>query len=97
MMRGQNGVGPMTVRLNRERDFAVFDSLPPEVRRAMNESMFKRQAAEVAAMVHKVGAERVCQLLPIADQRFLESEAETLRRLEVDRQRRRQPWKDWTP
>lgn len=96
-MHGQNGTGPMTVRLNRERDFEVFDALPAEVRRALNESMFKRQATEIAAMVAKVGAARVVQLLPIADQRFLETEVETTRRLEEARQRRREPWKDWTP
>lgn len=74
MIRGANGTGPMTMLVSRERDFAVFDTLPPVVRQALNEAMFKYVAADVAALVATVGPDRVAAALPASDQRLLEKE-----------------------
>jgi hypothetical protein len=77
MTHGANGTGPMSMLVSRERDFAVFDTLPEVVRQALNEAMFKYVAADVAALVATVGPDRVAAALPASDQRLLEKERGT--------------------
>ncbi|HKT52853.1 MAG TPA: hypothetical protein VJP88_00260 [Caulobacteraceae bacterium] len=61
--RGGNGTGPATVHVSREQDMAIFDSLPPQVRRAMSESWFNRTAVGVRPQIATIGAERAAVLL----------------------------------
>lgn len=63
MSRVGNGTGPATVNISREADMAIFDSLPPEVRRAMSESWFNRTANGVRPQIATIGAERAAALL----------------------------------
>lgn len=71
---GHNGTGPDTVLVSRERDFAIFDELPPRVRKALNEAVFKYCAAEVAATVITFGEDRIAAAIPTVDQRMLNKE-----------------------
>lgn len=61
--RGGNGTGPATVHVSREQDMAIFDSLPPQVRRAMSESWFNRTAVGVRPQLATIGADRAAMLL----------------------------------
>lgn len=74
MKHGANGTGPISVDVSRERDFEVFDELPAEVRKALNEASFKYLSLDVAALVATIGAERVAAAMPLSDRRLLEKE-----------------------
>jgi hypothetical protein len=74
MPHGHNGTGPVTVRVSRDADFEAFDRLPPEVRHALNNTVFKYIASEIAIQVRSLGPQRVAELMPLVDQRTLDKE-----------------------
>lgn len=63
MSRIGNGTGPATIRISRERDFAIFDELPPEIRKALNESWFNRSAEGIRPQLATIGVTRAAALL----------------------------------
>lgn len=73
-MRPGNGTGPRTVRVSREEDFAIFDTLPPDVRQAMNGALFNYAAHMVSEAVLQVGPDRVVKAIPASDQVTLDAE-----------------------
>jgi hypothetical protein len=74
MIRNANGSGPGAYQGRREVDMAIFDTLPPEVRRAMNEATFKYPSADFRAILARAPAERVAGYVPEMDRRILERE-----------------------
>jgi hypothetical protein len=90
-----NGAGPVTRNVTLQRDFEIFDSLPACVREALNYSMFKYVAAEVAITVKSFGAERIAAAMPASDQRLLEKERTGANLAKPPP--KRGMWDDWQP